>query len=370
MFCFFLVLTISFLFNAKFFIQNKDLKTQNGLLSQKIDLLSQKNNTLNQNVDLLNEENEVLRQETSLLNQEISEIEIEMYELEGIKQGKIMSEMNYNCKWSCSNYLIQKDYQNKTNFNNRCHEDCRRELDRIATEIRVSPNMDLESEYNIKFFLNYIEEDKPVIFKLINQDLGSLIKDSEYDSVFARSVYEVANMGYRVVPFLFIEKNGEIEEINNLNDLYFNKNGDLVDCDSSEINVELCNTLKKFSTNDRAEGMLLDCGSKHCNFLEAIRTKNTKRCFAISKYSLSPNDDKWIQLCEEMIEELKEQGEKEITFFKQGDFMNMCRYARELKSKGTYVKKCIEHRKKLHITKLTPTKLTRQKGKIKTIKYW
>ena len=289
----FLVLMISLFFNIKFFMQNEDFKAQNGLL--------------NQNAGSLNKENEALCQKINSLNQEISGIEIEMYELEGTKQGKIISEMNYNCKWNCSNYLIQKDYQNKTNFNNRCHEDCRRELDRIAAEIRISPNMDLEAEYDIKFFLNYIKEDKPVIFKLINQDLGNLTGDSEYDSVFARSVYEVANMGYRVVPFPFIEKNGEIEELNNLNDLYFNKNGDLIDCESSEINVELCDTLKKFSANDRAEGMLLDCGSKHCNFLEAIRTKNTKHCSGISKYSLSPNDGKWIQLCEEMIKELKEQ---------------------------------------------------------------
>ena len=289
----FLVLMISFLFNIKFFMQNEDFKAQNGLLSQ--------------NISSLNKENEVLYQKINLLDQEISEIEVEMYDLEGAKQGKIMSEMNYNCKWNCSNYLIQKDYQNKTNFNNRCHEDCRRELDRIAAEIRINPNMDLEAEYNVKFFLNYIKEDKSVTFKLINQDLGNLIKNSEYNSVFARSVYEVANIGYRVVPFPYIEKNGEIEEINSLNDLYFNKNGDLIDCESSEINVELCNTLKKFSANDRAEGMLLDCGSKHCNFLEAIRTRNVKHCSDISKYSLSPNDSKWIQLCEEIIKELKEQ---------------------------------------------------------------
>ncbi|MCK5490966.1 MAG: hypothetical protein KAI67_03920 [Candidatus Pacebacteria bacterium] len=287
-----IVYMMSFLFNVKFFMQNEYLKTQNGLLVQ--------------SDDLLNEENGALRQKIDSLNQEISKTEIEMYELEGTKQGKIMSEMNYNCKWNCSNYLIQKDYQNKTNFNNSCHEDCRRELDRIAAGIRISPNMDLEAEYDIKFFLNYIKEDKPITFKLINQDLGNLIKDSEYDSVFARSVYEVSNLGYRVVPFPFIEENGEIEELNNLNDLYFNKNGDLVDCESSAINVELCNTLKKISANDRAEGMLLDCGSKHCNFLEAIRTKNIKHCSDISKYSLSPNDGEWIQLCVEMIKELKE----------------------------------------------------------------
>lgn len=288
----FLVLMISLFFNIKFFTQNEDFRTQNGLLDQ--------------NVGLLNKENEVLRQENDSLNREISEIEIEMYEIEGIKQGKIMSERNYNCKWNCSNYLIQKDYQNKTNLNNRCHEDCRRELDRIAAEIRISPDMDLETEYNTKFFRNYIKEDKSVIFKLINQDLGSLVRDDKYNSIFARSVYEVADLGYRVIPFPFIEKNGEIKETNNLNDLYFNKNGNLIDCDSSEINVELCNTLKKLSANDRAEGMLLNCGSKHCNFLEAIRTKNTKHCSSISKYSLSPNDGKWIQLCEKMIEELKE----------------------------------------------------------------
>ena len=289
----FLVLMLSFLFNVKFFMQNEDLKIQNSLLDQ--------------NISSLNKKNEVLSQEINLLDQEISGIEIEMHELEGTKQGKIMSEMNYNCKWNCSNYLIQKDYQNKTNFNNRCHEDCRRELDRIAAEIRINPNMDLEIEYNIKFFLNYIKEDKSVTFKLINQDLGGLIKDNKYDSVFAKNVYEVANMGYRVVPFPFIEKNGEIEEIDNSNDLYFNKNGDLIDCESNEINVELCDILEKFSANDRAEGMLLDCGSKHCNFLEAIRTKNTKHCSDISKYSLSPNDSKWIQLCEEMIKELEKQ---------------------------------------------------------------
>ena len=167
--------------------------------------------------------------------------------------------------------------------------------------------MDLEAEYNIKFFLNYIKEDKSVTFKLINQDLGNLIKDNKYDSIFAKNVYEVANIGYRVVPFPFIEKNGEIEELDNLNDLYFNKNGNLIDCESNEINVELCDILEKFSTNDRAEGMLLDCGSKHCNFLEAIRTKNAKHCSDISKYSLSPNDGKWIQLCEEMIKKLEKQ---------------------------------------------------------------
>ena len=289
----FLVLMLSFLFNVKFFMQNEDFEARNNLLSQ--------------NIGLLRKENKVLYQKINLLDQEISGIEIEMYELEGTKQGKIMSEMNYNCKWNCSNYLIQKDYQNKTNFNNRCHEDCRRELDRIAVEIRVSPNMDLEAEYNIKFFLNYIKEDKSVTFKLINQDLGNLTKDNKYDSVFAKNVYEVANMGYRVVPFLFIEKNGEIEEIDDLNDLYFNKNGNLIDCESNEINVKLCDILEKFSENDRAEGMLLDCGSKHCNFLEAIRTKNTKHCSDISKYSLSPNDSKWIQVCEEMIKELEKQ---------------------------------------------------------------
>ena len=287
----FLILMLSFLFNVKFFMQNEDLKIQNSLLDQ--------------NISLLNKENEVLHQKIDLLDQEISGIEIEMYELEGTKQGKVLSEMNYNCKWNCSNYLIQKDYQNKTNFNNRCHEDCRRELDRIAAEIRISPNMDLESEYDIKFFLNYIEEDKPIVFKLINRDLGVLIKNSEYNSVFARSVYEVSNIGYRVVPFPFIEENGEIEEINNLNDLYFNKNGDLVDCKSNEINVELCDILEKFSANDRAEGMLLDCEKKHCNFLEAIRTKNAKHCSDISKYSLSPSDNEWIQFCIEMIKELK-----------------------------------------------------------------
>lgn len=218
-----------------------------------------------------------------------------------IKQGKIMSEKNWECKWNCSNYLVQKDQQNKTNFNNLCHEECRRELDRIDSLLRAEPEIDLESEYKIDFYLKYIDEDKPVVYKLINQDLGNIIGDDEYRGIFARHVYEASNVGYRVVPFPYREENRQIVEVEGLRDLLFNMNAELINCEEESLNQELCQVLEKYDQKDRAYGMLLQCGSKQCVFLQALRTQNYRHCKYISQHSYHDTDDHWIDLCHSLV---------------------------------------------------------------------
>ncbi len=47
-------------------------------------------------------------------------------DLSGEKNAAIMNELYTRCKYSCTNYLLAKDIEKKTNFNNLCQEDCYR----------------------------------------------------------------------------------------------------------------------------------------------------------------------------------------------------------------------------------------------------
>jgi hypothetical protein len=229
-------------------------------------------------------------------------IQKQLNEIKERGQGDIMMQKNWECKWNCSNYLLQNDLTKKTNFNNKCHEDCRKELDRVALEIRLKPLINLEDEYDISFFQKYKQEDISVVYKMINWDLGKLTGNIKYNFIFAEHVYEFSNLGYRVVPFPYIEEDGEIKEVKGLEDIFFNKSGELINCLNDESITIVCEAIKNINGSDRAENMLLDCGSRQCTFLEAIRTNTLEKCSYINQYTVAPSDVEWIDFCEKTVE--------------------------------------------------------------------
>jgi len=167
---------------------------------------------------------------------------------------------------------------------------------------QADPSLNVETTYQVDFFQRYAKSDQSAVYPLINQDLGSLTGKQAYRLVFAEHVYEIANIGYRVVPFPYITQDSEIQKVDGLDDLFFNKKGNLIDCKYDDMNEELCTALEKYETNDRAEGMLLDCADKHCNFLDAIRTHDTRKCSRLSVYSPPTVSDKaWTQVCIDMV---------------------------------------------------------------------
>lgn len=234
--------------------------------------------------------------EIKKIKSDVTSVQSELIQEKSKIQSNIMGEKNWNCKWNCTNSLLYKDFTKQTNFTNRCQEECRKELERVAAEIIVNPNFDVEKNYQIDFFTNYSSEDFSVVYKLINQHLGQWTDDPVYDMIFALNVYNSGELGYRVVPFPYIDVNDEIQSVQGLHDFYFDKRGNPVDCDK-EGDETFCKAIKNLETGDRAEGMSLECGSKNCLMLIAFRTGDWKRCTIISQYNIVATDQKWIDFC-------------------------------------------------------------------------